>query len=615
MDKLINAISWIKGDSYISNVRDKAIQDYNNRQNSPEYKAQQLNKLYKERQIILDKIAELESKSDFDDAIDGLAVQRLKDDLAALNSKITELSPSTNTLTTAIQDAGNSFNSSASAAANFKSALTDLKSMVPELKAELDELAKLDAIDAAFEKAVKNAKTPADIETANRIRDRARTVAQYGVQKDMLGLIGAAEGTDKGRGYNETLGYGKFTGGNRNLTAMTLNEVMALQKQMLAHPDNTFNSSALGRYQITRQTLQDFMPRLGLAGDHLFDQNTQDAIAQAILASTGGSVEKLRGRWEGLRNVDAGTISAAYGGTQTVPDKIAPSESQQKAADDAKRATEARQQLNDSLRESQSLAEVERRTVGLSAQQRQIELEVFQRIQAAKRSGVNLSDQEIQKIREQVAATAGLRAETERLQTDMQNADQAKMFFAQSFTQSLSGLITGTTSLSDAVKNLANSLMDAVLQAALLGQGPLASLFGGGSGILGSILGFADGGYTGRGGKHEPAGVVHKGEYVMSAAAVKRLGVKNLEALHVNAKRGYAEGGYVDRTAFARPAGMNTTNMTNNAPAFNISAPVTVNASGGTPEQNADLAKQTSKAMEATMRSVVADEIARQRRR
>jgi tape measure domain-containing protein len=45
-----------------------------------------------------------------------------------------------------------------------------------------------------------------------------------------------------------------------------------------------------------------------------------------------------------------------------------------------------------------------------------------------------------------------------------------------------------------------------------------------------------------------------------------------------------------------------------------INAPVTVNASGGTPEQNNDLAQKMSKQMETTMRSVVADELRKQTR-
>ena len=54
-------------------------------------------------------------------------------------------------------------------------------------------------------------------------------------------------------------------------------------------------------------------------------------------------------------------------------------------------------------------------------------------------------------------------------------------------------------------------------------------------GILGQIGqlfgGFAEGGYTGPGGKYEPAGVVHKGEYVFDQVATRRLGVPALEAL------------------------------------------------------------------------------------
>ena len=51
-----------------------------------------------------------------------------------------------------------------------------------------------------------------------------------------------------------------------------------------------------------------------------------------------------------------------------------------------------------------------------------------------------------------------------------------------------------------------------------------------------------------------------------------------------------------------------------NQTSFQISAPVTVNGSSGTPEQNDDLAKRMAKQMEATMRGVVADEMRKQTR-
>jgi len=128
----------------------------------------------------------------------------------------------------------------------------------------------------------------------------------------VLNAIGKAEGTDKGRGYDETLGYGKFTGGDRDLQGMTINQVIDLQTDMLKHPANKFNSSALGRYQITRQTLRDFAPRLGLDGNTKFNAATQDKIAIAILKSTNGSPAKLRGRWSSFRNYSNNQLESYY---------------------------------------------------------------------------------------------------------------------------------------------------------------------------------------------------------------------------------------------------------------------------------------------------------------
>lgn len=46
-----------------------------------------------------------------------------------------------------------------------------------------------------------------------------------------------------------------------------------------------------------------------------------------------------------------------------------------------------------------------------------------------------------------------------------------------------------------------------------------------------AAVGFSSGGYTGPGGKYQPAGVVHKGEYIFDQASTNRIGVSNLEAL------------------------------------------------------------------------------------
>lgn len=74
----------------------------------------------------------------------------------------------------------------------------------------------------------------------------------------------------------------------------------------------------------------------------------------------------------------------------------------------------------------------------------------------------------------------------------------------------------------------------------------LSSVFGGGRTVLPPGDGFADGGYTGPGGKYEPAGIVHKGEGVLSQEDVRALGGPSaFESFRRSLHRGYASGGYV----------------------------------------------------------------------
>ncbi|MFK0163488.1 hypothetical protein [Rhizobium sp. NPDC090279] len=93
------------------------------------------------------------------------------------------------------------------------------------------------------------------------------------------------------------------------------------------------------------------------------------------------------------------------------------------------------------------------------------------------------------------------------------------------------------------------------------GGGILGGLFGGGGGLDLGILArspqaaaavasgipglWADGGYTGPGGKNDPAGIVHAGEVVWSQKDIARAGgVGIVEAMRLG-RRGYADGGVV----------------------------------------------------------------------
>lgn len=110
---------------------------------------------------------------------------------------------------------------------------------------------------------------------------------RYYVYRPMLDLIGKSEGTDKGDGYNETLNYGAYTGGDVSLITMTLDQIDALQTKMLGNKRNKLKSSALGRYQIIRTTLRSIKGQLSLDGSALFDADMQDRMACYLLGQRG----------------------------------------------------------------------------------------------------------------------------------------------------------------------------------------------------------------------------------------------------------------------------------------------------------------------------------------
>lgn len=120
-------------------------------------------------------------------------------------------------------------------------------------------------------------------------------------------------------------------------------------------------------------------------------------------------------------------------------------------------------------------------------------------------------------------------------------ADQSFGEVATSFAKMIAKM-----ALESAASGVFSSIAGSALGAAI------GSAFGGGSAPVsaGSTAagysaqyGFDDGGYTGPGGKYEPAGIVHGGEVVIRKEVVDRPGMKEY-LVNLN-KRGYADGGYV----------------------------------------------------------------------
>ncbi|QHJ83040.1 MAG: hypothetical protein [Caudoviricetes sp.] len=93
----------------------------------------------------------------------------------------------------------------------------------------------------------------------------------------------------------------------------------------------------------------------------------------------------------------------------------------------------------------------------------------------------------------------------------------------------------------------------------------------------GGGVGYSDkpGGFTGIGNKYQPAGIVHKGEFVFTKEATKRLGVANLYALMREAQHGYSNGGSVHISP-ASPIAF-TGKPNNSSSAINVTTNVAIN--------------------------------------
>ncbi|MCT4332631.1 tape measure protein [Paracoccus sp. YLB-12] len=173
----------------------------------------------------------------------------------------------------------------------------------------------------------------------------------------------------------------------------------------------------------------------------------------------------------------------------------------------------------------------------------------------------------------------------------------------------------GSDGLSRALADLGRSIIDNLVRNTLNGMAGGGGTAGTFLSWLGNAVGFSDGGFTGPGSKYQPAGIVHAGEYVMPQEVVKRVGADNLEALHRSALRGYSSGGLVGATSKAATAVSDSHRAATAVQNISLSPQITVNTNGGgTPEQNADLARQISAETERSMRALVRDELVRQHR-
>lgn len=223
------------------------------------------------------------------------------------------------------------------------------------------------------------------------------------------------------------------------------------------------------------------------------------------------------------------------------------------------------QQVNDRIKQLRT--ELANATTAGQRQELQTQIdqenEFLQKRIAAQRDGWTKIDQA------QASWSAGAQgAFQDYLDSASDVAGQTRSMFSSAFSNMEDGIVnfvkTGKLSFKDfADQVVADLIRIQVHQAA---AGFLGSAFGflsGGSQALGqgTMTGFSEplkqlstGGYTGDGGKFEPKGVVHGGEYVLRKEVVAQPGMRDyLDRLN---QKGYASGGYVGPVSSSSDSGV-----------------------------------------------------------
>lgn len=237
-------------------------------------------------------------------------------------------------------------------------------------------------------------------------------------------------------------------------------------------------------------------------------------------------------------------------------------------------------------------AELQKTIQDLQRQNGTIAEEEMARMQAAAQSAIAIQTAMITSRQEQErSATYGMQRSMENYFNNTTNmAKNVEQVFTNAFDGMADSIVdfamTGKNSFGDFAQSVIKQIMRIYVTMALVGlarsaigafasssfQGPA---YTGGSGEDASGWApFADGGYTGDGGKYQPAGIVHAGEFVMNKEATSRIGVGNLYRM----MRGYADGGLVGSAPMAGGAnggGNVTINVKNEAGADGYQATAT----------------------------------------
>lgn len=168
-------------------------------------------------------------------------------------------------------------------------------------------------------------------------------------------------------------------------------------------------------------------------------------------------------------------------------------------------------------------------------------------------------------------------------------------------------VMTGKADFRSLATSILSDISKMIIKMAIFNS--LKAAFGGfaDGGFVGGSQSFAVGGYTGDGGKYQPAGIVHRGEYVITKEATTRLGRGYLDYLNYG-KRGFANGGGV---AVPSVPMSYERSSANNATSNQVSININIDQHGNT---DSTVTAENAKALGQTIKAKVLEVLVEQRR-
>lgn len=287
--------------------------------------------------------------------------------------------------------------------------------------------------------------------------------------------------------------------------------------------------AVLAAFNEVNAKVLEYQGNLRAAGEIRFDAQNEKLIAQAQAEGNTEIVKRIQLLKEyTLAQADINKLQSAFslaqGDLQIAEERI----------------TIARER--GTMGEFESLKKSGEARQAAVAQMRQ-QLAAFEAINAAARSPEQ--EQAIQRLKLQLE---GLEATIDPL------ADKINTMFSDAAGNAFGDFITGAKTAKEAFADFSKTVINEITKMAA--KDLAKSIFGGGEGggigglfsslggssssnsgssagwisSLASLFGsFSSGGFTGMGAANDPAGIVHKGEYVLNAEQTKKIGVGNLD--------------------------------------------------------------------------------------